>query len=136
MLGVREIHDGRVDGRNRGSGSLVAAVQGSLVDVIRGWVRGDSHVGRRSRLGSREARASHDQVSQLGNRDSLSWVEFKDTLQDRVELSRDGQNGPEELGVLHVGAECAILERGSLPWVASTGQVDKHDSEAPDVIGC
>lgn len=140
MLGIGKVRHGssvdrsgkRSNGRNRNW--LVASIESGIPDVVRWskWRRGEG--GWSSRLGGSETGTPQDQVTELSNRDPLGRVEFEDALQDGVQLWGEGKNGPEELGIFHVGAESAILERGSLPWVASTGQVHKNDSQAPHVI--
>jgi hypothetical protein len=116
--------------RNR----LVASVERSVPDVVHWskWRRGERGGG--CGLGRSEAGAPQDQVSKLRDGDPLGRVEFEDALQDGVQLWGEGKNGPEELGILHVGAESAVLERGPLPWVTATGQVHKNDAQAPHVV--
>lgn len=82
-----------------------------------------------------EPRALQDQLAQLRDSDPFGRVAFKHPAEDVDHLRGQGQDSLQEEGILQVGPECGILERGTLPWVATAGQVDKHDAQAPDVIG-
>jgi hypothetical protein len=130
MLGV----EGRgVDGTwQRGHGrnrrGLIAVVVSA---EMRRWQRR-----RNCRLGGREGRAVEDHLSDLGNGSSLSRVEVKDAPENGVKLQRNGKDSPQELGVLHESPEGAVLGRSTLPGIAPAGEVDKNDSQAPDVVGC
>ena len=121
---------------SNGRNGLVASVVGSLLSIVH-WGEGRGRQRRGSRrLGCGEAGASHDQLTKLRNGDPLSRVELKDAPHDGIQLRGDGKNGPEELGILHVGTEGAVLERGALPWVAAACEVHQDYSEAPHVVGC
>lgn len=52
-----------------------------------------------------------------------------------VQFVRHGENGLQELRIAGEGSVGGILERGLLPWVASTCEVYQDDTEAPDIIG-
>lgn len=52
-----------------------------------------------------------------------------------VQFVRHGENGLQKLRVAGEGSVDGILERGLLPWVASTCEVYQDDTEAPDIIG-
>ena len=96
-------------GSNRGN-TLVASVVGGLLSIVH-W---SERWGRQRRSGSRfgrgEAGATHDQLTELRNGDPLGRVELKDAPHDGIQLRGNGKNGSQELGVLHVGTESAVLE--------------------------
>jgi len=115
--------------------NLVAGVEGGVPGVIH-WAEWRRRKGRRGRrLGGREGRAAENHLANLRNGSSLRGVELKHPAQDRIQLEGNGENGTEKLGVFHEGTECAVIEGRALPRVASACQVDKHDTEAPYVIG-
>lgn len=120
---------------SRGNGLVACVVRGILLVVHRGERRRRQR-SRSGRLGRGEPGASHDHLAELGDGNPLDRVELKDAPHDGVQLMGDGQNGAEELRVLHVSTEGAVLERSTLPWVAATGQVDQDDTKTPDVVGC
>jgi len=117
-------------------GRLVASAEEGIPGILHRSGRRSRERRSRNGLAGSEARAPHDHVSQFRNGDPLGRVKLEDALQDGIQFRGNGKNAPEELGVLHVGAESAVLKRGTLPGVASTGQVDQNDSKAPHVIGC
>lgn len=82
-----------------------------------------------------EARAAENQGPEVGDRDPARGIAFEDAPQDAVQVWGQGQNGAEESGVLEVGAEGGVLDRGALPWIAAAGQVDQNDAQAPDIVG-
>lgn len=97
-----------------------------------GWLsRGGSRV--HHRVG--EPGAVHNHLAQFWDGDPLGWVAFEDTAQNVDHLRGQGQDGLEEERILEIGPESGILERGAFPGVATTGQVDQHHAETPDVIG-
>lgn len=114
---------------------LVVGVVSRVTAVVH-WAEGRRGQGSSNRsLGGREARASLNHLANLRDRSPLSWVELEDAPQNSIQLQGDGKDRPEELGVLHEGTEGAVLEGSTLPWVASTGQVDEDDSQAPNIVG-
>ena len=62
-------------------------------------------------------------------------VGFKDAAKDGIQVIREGENGLEEVLGARIGTISGILERSLLPWVASTGEVDEDDTQAPDIVG-
>lgn len=82
-----------------------------------------------------ETGASHETLAKFIDRDPAVRVDLEDSLEDTVELVRDGQDGLEEVTILHVSPEGGIIYRCSLPWVAATSQVDKNDTQCPHIVG-
>ena len=76
-----------------------------------------------------------DGFSEFGKGDSLAWVGFEDSTEDGVEFVGEREDGLEEVRVAKVSGICLIAGFSSLPWVAATGEVDKDDTERPDVVG-
>lgn len=73
---------------------------------------------------------------ELLNGDSLQRVEFKNPLENHVQLGGDWENSLKEIWVLHESPESRVLVGSFFPWVASTGQVDQDDTETPDIVWC
>lgn len=99
---------------------LVAVVESCVPSVIH-WAewRGGEGTGN-SGLGGRETRATENHFANLRDRSSLGWVELEDSSQESIEFQGDWKNGSQEIGILHERTECAVLEGGSLPWIAPT----------------
>lgn len=76
-----------------------------------------------------------DCISEFREGDSLAWVGFEDTTEDGVEFVGERKDGLEEVWIAKVGSICLVAGLCSLPWVASTGEVDKDDTKGPDVVG-
>lgn len=58
----------------------------------------------------------------------------EDAGQDVIQVIRHGEDGLEKIPGLGIGSVCRVLERGLLPRVTPTGQVDQDNSEAPNII--
>jgi len=112
---------------------LVDSIENSVSGIVH-WL--ERRRGERRRRGRPRGKplAVQDQLPQLWNGNPLSRVILKDALQDGIQLSRQWKNGPQELGILHVGPESGILERGTLPWVTATCEVHENDSQRPHII--
>lgn len=82
-----------------------------------------------------EAGAIQDQLAKFRKGNPLDWVAFKNPAQDVDQFIGQGQNRLEKGGILEIGTERGILDRGSFPRIASACQVDENDTQAPDVIG-
>jgi len=72
---------------------------------------------------------------QLGQSNPLVRVPGENPSQDVVQFIRHWEDALEGIWATGIGPVGGVLERGLLPWVASTGQVDQDHSEAPDIIG-
>lgn len=70
----------------------------------------------------------------LWNSSTFGRVELEDAPENGIEFKRDREDAPKELGVLHESTEGAVFKGGALPWVATTSEVDKDDSQTPDII--
>lgn len=95
---------------SNGRHDLRLVVSSFLLGIVH---RGEGRSGQRrgsGRLGSSEPRALDDEVTELGDGDPLGWVKLKDALHDGIQFSGNRQDGAQELGVLHVGAEGAVFE--------------------------
>ena len=129
--------DGRTDGSSRlGEGRVLRGIQrrarglgiegfhgghehwhlglGNVVDLLRhpgGWDHGVL----------RETGALQNELAQLWDGDPLHWVNLKDTAENTNHLGGERQNSFQEEGVLEVGLECGILNRGTFPWIATAG---------------
>lgn len=75
-------------------------------------------------------------VANFRNSSTLRRVELEDAPEDSIELQRDGEDATEKLRVLHECTECAVIGGRALPGVASTREVNKDDSQTPDVVRC
>jgi hypothetical protein len=74
-------------------------------------------------------------LDKFRNSDPGGRVQVEDPLQDIIALISDGQDGLEEVGVLPVGLVGGILDRRTLPWVATASQVDEDHTKGPNIIG-
>lgn len=101
-----------------------------------GAVRGGcgSRSGIRSLLGG-ETWAMKDHVAKFLKTDPAVWVHIKDALKNLIKIIGDGKNGLQKAAVFHESSESGIVHGGSLPWVATTSEVDQNDAKGPDIIG-
>lgn len=74
-------------------------------------------------------------LDQLRKSDSGRRIQVEDPLQDIIALISDGQDGFKEVGVLPVGLVGGVLNRCTLPRVASASQVDENHAKGPNIIG-
>lgn len=82
-----------------------------------------------------EAGALLDAALQLGHRDAVLRVALEDHAQDVIQLIRQGEDGLQEVPVPGERSVGGILQRGLLPRIPATCQVDKNDAEGPDIVG-
>jgi hypothetical protein len=82
-----------------------------------------------------QSRLALHPLNQFGKSDPGGRVQVEDPLQDVVALISDGQDSLEEVGVLPVGLVGGVLNRSTLPRVATAGQVDKDHAKGPDIVG-
>ena len=73
-------------------------------------------------------------MPQFRERDASGGIEVEDALEKVIAGGRDGENGPEEIGVVEVGFKGFVGGAGLFPRVATTGEVDEDDAEGPDVV--
>jgi len=105
----------------KGSGSLHSSLNGTL----RG--RNGSLLG--------EGPALENSCVKLVQSDAAFRLDLKDALEHAVQVTRDWKNGLEKILVLAECTEGRVLQRGALPRISSTGQVDEDNTQGPDVIG-
>lgn len=67
--------------------------------------------------------------SELSQAGSMSGVQSEEGFEDPVGGLGNGQDGPEEVGVVNKGPESLVRGTSLSPWVSTTGQVDKNDAE-------
>ena len=79
--------------------------------------------------------AFEDTMFQLANGDPVLWVALKDHAKNVVQFIRQRKNRLQEITVPGESLVCGILNTGLLPWVASTGQVDKNNTKGPYIVG-
>jgi hypothetical protein len=82
-----------------------------------------------------ESSAEDDGPSELLEGNALARAGVEDLSEDCVEFVREGEDGLEKVGVAEVGGVGLVAGVGSLPRVASTGEVDEDHTERPDVVG-
>lgn len=82
-----------------------------------------------------QSRLALHPLNQFWKSDSGGRVQVEDSLQDFIALISDGQDGLEEVGVLSESLVGRVLNRRTLPRVATASQVDKDHAKGPDIIG-
>lgn len=80
--------------------------------------------------------ASHDDISELSQADSLVRVTFENASQDDSQFRSQWKDGTQKVGVFEKGSKGRVIRRGLLPWIAATGQVHKDYAKTPYIIGC
>jgi len=112
--------------------------RGKLEDI------GDRDVGNGAGLAQRGAVertsggkpvAGKDPVPELGDRDPLGGVDLEHAAEDGVQFGREGEDRPEEVGVLEEGPEGAVRLGRPLPRVPAAGEVDEDNTERPNIVG-
>lgn len=63
-------------------------------------------------------------------------IQTKDTLQQFVELGRDGwENGRKKLvRLVCVSGKGGVFHGGLAPWVAPSDEIDQNHTQAPNVV--
>jgi hypothetical protein len=72
---------------------------------------------------------------ELGDGDAVLWVALEDHAEDLIQLVRQWQDGLQEVPVPGKGPVCGILQRGLLPRITATCQVDKDYTQGPHIVG-
>jgi hypothetical protein len=74
-------------------------------------------------------------ISDLVDLHALAPVDVKHLDEDVVDLGGDGEDGGEEVvGVTEVSLESGVIGSRRLPWVATSREVEKDNTEGPDVV--
>ncbi len=76
-----------------------------------------------------------DAMLQLTNGNPVFWVAIKDHAKNVVQFIRQRQNGLQEITVPGESLVCGILSGSLFPWVAATCEIDKNDTQGPNIIG-
>ena len=87
-----------------------------------------------SSLWGGEEAAGHDAFFELSNGNAVLWIGIKNHAKDINQLIRQWQYCLQIPVVPGEGIIGWILRGGSLPWIATTSEVDKNYTQGPDVV--
>lgn len=79
--------------------------------------------------------AFEDTTLQLANGNPLLWVALKDHDKNFVQFIRNRKNGLQKVTIPGESLVCGVLNAGLFPWIASTCQVDKNNTQGPNIVG-
>ena len=65
---------------------------------------------------------------------TIAWFKGKKTFEDDVERVRNGENGAQEIGIVHVCPESVVRGTSLSPWIAAASEIDEDDTEGPDIV--
>lgn len=73
-------------------------------------------------------------LPQILQRYPVGGVDRKEPLENVQGVVRDGQDGPEEVGIVDVCSECLIRGSSLAPGVATACEVDEDHAKGPQVV--
>jgi hypothetical protein len=135
LVAIKDLGVGRVPrSRKWLEGAFLCVLEESILvdNLFLNW-----RVRRRNGLGRAlgQPRLALHPLDQIRKGDPSLGVDVEDPSQDGIALISDGKDGLEEVRVLPVGLVRGVLNRCTLPRVATACQVDENHAQGPHVVG-
>jgi len=136
LVAIEDLGVGRIPWSGKWlEGTFLGVLEESILrnDLLLDWgVRWRDGLGR----ALSQPRLALHPLDQIREGDPSLRVDVEDPSQDSIALIGDGKDGLEEVGVFPVGLVRRVLDRCTLPRVATARQVDKNHAQRPHVVGC